>query len=245
MSANQIFYLKQIIEDSSYTVAISGSRMLEECGIYSLKSQDLAFKLESKYGFSPERMFTNIYFTNRTSQFYKFFREEILSVPSLPGPSAYALAAMERAGRLQSIITGNIYDLEQKAGCKNVIHLHGTLNYFICPHCKQKYTREEILNTKGVPHCRSCGTTIRPELLFFGEMIDSHLMTRTTREIEKADVLLLLETTIDSELYANYIKYFSGSKLVIIHEEENRLDYRADLVILDRPMNVLPALGYQ
>ena len=33
MSANQIFYLKQIIEDSSYTVAISGSRMLEECGI--------------------------------------------------------------------------------------------------------------------------------------------------------------------------------------------------------------------
>ena len=50
-------------------------------------------------------------------------------------------------------------------------------------------------------------------------------MTRSTREIEKADVLLLLETTIDSELYANYIKYFSGSKLVIIHEEENRLDY--------------------
>ena len=244
MTEDRISCLKQIIEESNYTVAICGSHMLEECGLYGLKSQEHAFQMEAKYGFSPERIFTNIYFTNRTAQFYDFFRAELLSKPIEPGPSAYALAAMERAGKIQSIITGNLFDLEQKAGCRNVIHLHGTLNEYVCSHCKKTYTKEEIQKTSGVPHCSSCGAVIRPKVLFFGEMLDSNLMTRTTQEIEKADVLLLLETNIDSELYSHYIKYFSGGRLVIIHAHEHRLDYKADLLILDQPQNVLPLLGY-
>lgn len=69
-------------------------------------------------------------------------------------------------------------------------------------------------------------------------------MTKTTEEIEKADVLLLLGTTLTSEVFVNYIKYFEGSNLVIIHDHEHYTDTKADLVIIEEPRKVLPLLGY-
>ena len=78
----------------------------------------------------------------------------------------------------------------------------------------------------------------------FGEMVDSRIMTRTTEEIEKAEVLLLLGTTMQSEVFSNYVRYYNGHNLIIIHKEEHYMDHKADLVIVEEPGNVLCQLGY-
>lgn len=150
----------------------------------------------------------------------------------------------ERAGKLQTIITANIYELSQQAGCTNVVNLHGTIYDNECPHCKKKFPVEVIIESKGVPHCDVCGTIIRPNVALFGEQLDSQLVARATLEIEKADVLLVLGTTLKSEVFAHYIRYFEGSHLVIIHKTPHHMDDQANLVIIDHPMNVLPNLGY-
>ena len=80
--------------------------------------------------------------------------------------------------------------------------------------------------------------------MLFGEMMDSTLMSEATRQIESAEVLLLLGTSISSEVFSKYVRYFEGSKLVIVHREPHDLDERADLVILDEPKNVLSKLGF-
>ncbi len=67
-------------------------------------------------------------------------------------------------------------------------------------------------------------------------------MTKTTEEISKADTLLLLGTSMNSEVFSHYIKYFSGRWLVIIHSRPHYKDIEASLVILDCPKNVLPLL---
>ena len=84
----------------------------------------------------------------------------------------------------------------------------------------------------------------RPMISLIGEMVDSQNMTKTTEEITKADTLLLLGTTLASEVFCQYIQYFAGRSMVIIHKQEHYLDKDANLVILDHPMNVLPQLGY-
>ena len=76
-----------------------------------------------------------------------------------------------------------------------------------------------IKNSSKVPLCEACSRVIRPQVALYGEMMDSRLMTRATKEIENADVLVLLGTTLDSELFSKYIKYFEGSNLIIIHKE--------------------------
>ena len=45
------------------------------------------------------------------------------------------LAAMEQAGKLQCVISSNIYELSQRAGCKNVMDLHGSIYHNYCLRC--------------------------------------------------------------------------------------------------------------
>ena len=88
-------------------------------------------------------------------------------------------ARMEQKGKLKCIITGNIYGYPQKAGCRNVINLHGSIHENICPHCGRKYPLEYIRASKKVPLCEDCSRVIRPQVALFGEMMDSQLMTRS------------------------------------------------------------------
>ena len=101
-------------------------------------------------------------------------------------------------------------------------------------------------NTSSPPSgfrcARPAASRSAPLVNLFGEQVDSQLMTRTTEEVSKADLLLLLGTTLESEVYRHYINYFEGRRLAIIHQSEHYKDHLADLVIVDQPQNVLPEL---
>lgn len=70
--------LKQVLADSSYTVAICGSGMMEEGGILGLKQEGRAYEIEQKYSESPEELFHISCLSRRPERFYEFYREEIL-----------------------------------------------------------------------------------------------------------------------------------------------------------------------
>lgn len=244
MFQNTIDELKNILENSRYTVALCGSEMMEEGGFIGVKKPDKAYEIEKKYKVSPEEIFTSAFYNTRPDQFFEFYKTEMLHSSPSPTESGKALAAMERAGKLQCIITANIYELNQKSGCTNVINLHGSIYRNQCPRCKKEYSMEYVRDSKKVPLCENCGAVVRPLVSLFGEMMDSQIMTKTVTEIEKADTLLVLGTTLESEVFSHYIKYFEGTKLVVIHQKKNHLDYKADLVIYDYPKHVLSELGY-
>ncbi len=245
MLGDKISQLKEILDQSKYTVALCGSGMMEEGEALAIKKQERAYEIEEKYGYSSEELFTSAFYNTRPELFFKFYKNEIiLGAPKDTG-SGPALAAMEKTGRLHCIISSNVYELSQRAGCKNVINLHGSIYDNKCPRCGKKYPVEYIMNAKRVPICETCNVPVRPLISLFGEMIDSQKMTKATMEIDKADTLMLLGTNIDSEVFHPYIKYFKGSRMVIIHQKEHFKDRTADLVIIDQPKNVLPKLGYK
>ena len=103
---------------------------------------------------------------------------------------------------------------------------------------------EYIKHMKGIPACEKCGIPIRPGLFFFGEMTDPHLISQASQSIHDAQVLLLLGITLNSEVFAHYIKYFHGKWLIMIHKERHFLDDNADMVFIDQPKNILSQLGY-
>lgn len=236
--------LKKILDKSSYTVAFCGSGMMEESGFIGIKKPERAYAIEQKYGASPEEIFSSAYYNTRVNSFYEFYKNELLAHIPEPGPSSFAMAAMEQAGRLQCIITSNVFEQEQRGGCENVINLHGTVFENHCPHCGELYTVEDLMKAKKTPCCRVCNTVIRPGVSLFGEMVDSRIMTRTTEEIERAEVLLILGSTLKSDVFSHYIRYFGGTSLIIIHKTAHYMDEKADMTILDEPKNVLCKLGY-
>lgn len=242
MDQVNITALKRILEESTYTVALCGSGMMEEGGFEEVKSAKRAYEIERQYGVSPEYLFTSTYYNTRPAQFFEFYKNEMLNVSPEMTDSSSALAALEAQGKLQCVITGNIYRMAARAGCKNVINLHGSVYDNRCSRCQKSYSMEFVRDSKGIPTCDVCGAVIRPKVSLFGEMIDSQLMTHTTEEIEKADTLLLLGTTLKSEVFSNYIRYFGGRNIVIIHAKRHYLDHEADLIIIEQPKVVLPLL---
>lgn len=149
MSDKKLESLKKAIDESKYTVAICGSGILEECGKSAIKSPGRAYDIEQKYGMSPEYIFTDSYFSTRTTRFYEFYRNEML-VETEPPKTAYCLAAMERAGKLNCVITANICEFPQRAGCTNVLNLHGSIYHNICPRCKKEYSYEYVRDAAKV-----------------------------------------------------------------------------------------------
>lgn len=244
MVRGTIEMLKRVLEDSKYTVALLGSQMKQEAGFLGLKSAEKAYDIEMRYRISPDYIFSSAYYNTRTDQFFEFYKNEIIREDIIPTESAYALAAMERAGKLQCTISNDVFELPKRAGCKHVISLRGSVYRNQCLHCKKEYSIDYIRQSKGIPLCETCHCVIRPMVYLFGEMMDSHLMTSATEEVEKADVLLLIGTDLSSETFQNYFKYFQGRKLVLIHEREHYLDQYIDILFVDQPKNVLSKLGY-
>lgn len=240
---DKITRLRGFLTESRYTVALCGSGMMEEGGFVGIKKQDKAYDIELKYGYGAEEFYTSAFYNTRPELFFKFYKNEMLHNAPILTASAPSMAALERAGLLDYIITSNIYDIPRRGGCKHVVNLHGSIYDNQCPRCKKQYSLEYMMNTSHmVPLCEKCNIPIRPMISLFGEMVDSQRMTKTTLEISKADTLLLLGTALDSEVFHQYIKYFSGRWLVIIHKEKHYLDENATLVIHEHPMDVLPQL---
>lgn len=238
---DKITRLRGILKESTYTVALCGSGMMEEGGFVGIKKQDKAYDIELKYGFCVEELYTSAFYNTRPELFFKFYRNEMLRNSPALTASGPAMAALEQAGRLHCVINSNIFDIPRRGGCKHVVNLHGSIYDNQCPRCKKEYSLEYVMNTPHtVPLCEKCNIPIRPMISLFGEMVDSQRMTKTTEEIEKADTLLLLGTALDSEIFKHYIKYFGGRHLVVVHKEAHYLDENATLVILDYPKNVLP-----
>lgn len=239
---NDYEMIRSILDKSKYTVAMCGTDMMKESGMPSLRAPEIAYQVETEFGYSPEEIFTSVFFVNRPETFFKYYREWMLKPTLEPSAGFYALAELERQGKLQCSIANNVHNLPGRAGCQHVLNLHGTIYENECPHCGKKYPVEYIRDSKRVPLCEDCMTVIRPKLLLFGEQVDNRVMTAAVEEIAKAEVLLLLGTSIGSGLCDGYIQYFKGENLILINAAEHFTDAKADIILREEVKSALPKI---
>jgi len=87
-----------------------------------------------------------------------------------PNPGHYALAEMESLFGEFNLITQNIDNLHFRAGSKRVTELHGNIERNFCIKCRAFYNEIDV-NEKSVLKCKKCGGMIRPDVVWFGEML--------------------------------------------------------------------------
>ena len=124
--------------------------------------------------------------------------------------------------------------LPERAGCKNVINLHGSVYENYCPHCGKKYPVEYIREAKRVPLCTECNAPIRPGVCLMGEKVDNAVITKAADEVQKADVLLVLGTNLKTYLCTQLINYYEGDKLIVVNPEAHFSDKYADILVSER-----------
>jgi NAD-dependent deacetylase len=161
-----------------------------------------------------------------------------------PNPGHRALAQMEHLFPRFAIITQNIDNLHQRAGNTVVHELHGNIERNYCMACGKRYTNEEVLAAVGVPRCSACGGTIRPDVVWFGEMLPEDAWDASVRAAGSADIFLSIGTSAVVYPAASLptIALDAGAMVVEINPETTPLTVRVDEFLQGLAGTVLPEL---
>lgn len=229
--------LQQWIKDSENIVFFGGAGVSTESGILDFRSVDGLYN--QKYDEPPETILSHTYFTRRTEDFYRFYRDKMLCLDAKPNAAHLKLAELERAGKLKAVVTQNIDGLHQLAGSQTVYELHGSVHRNYCTKCRTFCGVDFIAGGEGVPRCPVCGGLVKPDVVLYEEGLDQDTVEGAVRAIAQADVLIIGGTSLVVYPAAGLINYYRGNKLVLINRDPTPYDGQADLVIHDSIGKVL------
>ena len=232
---NDIDKLKIAIMKSNNIVCLTGAGVSTESGIKDFRGKDGI----SKYTDIPiEVLISRSYFDSNTEEFYEYYKKCFNCLDKEPNITHKFLKKLEKSGKLKAVITQNVDGLDVKAGCKNVLELHGSIYRNHCMKCGKSYTAEEVFNAKGVPKC-SCKGIIKPDVVLYEEPLPDGIIDRAIEYIRNADLFLILGTSLVVYPAAGLVRYFKGDTLAIINYDETGYDYTSDIVIHDKLSNVI------
>jgi len=155
-----------------------------------------------------------------------------------PGPGHRALAALERKGKLHTLVTQNIDGLHQLAGTSEdiLIEIHGTIREVVCMDCGERapmqLALERVRAGEADPPCRSCTGILKSATVSFGQSLDPDDLERASEEAGRSDVLLALGTSLGvyPVAYLPNRTLERGGRLVIVNAEATPFDRRAAAV---------------
>ncbi len=141
------------------------------------------------------------------------------------------------------VITQNIDGLHQAAGSRDVIELHGSALRVRCTACD--YRSDDLPDEfeELPPHCH-CGALLRPDVVWFGEMLPEAALRRAQRWAEAAGVILVIgcSATVQPAASLPVLALQAGAEIIEINPETTPLTPLATIVLQDAAGAILPAL---
>jgi NAD-dependent SIR2 family protein deacetylase len=136
-----------------------------------------------------------------------------------------SLARLEQHGAISGVITQNVDGLHTRAGSRHVVDLHGSMDLVVCLACGQAFGRDSIaarldeanpfLDSPGsvrvapdgdaevadvdgfvVPDCSVCGGMLKPNVVFFGELVPTVKFTEATALVTGAEALVIAGSSL-------------------------------------------------
>ena len=111
-----------------------------------------------------------------------------------PNDGHKGLARLEQLGILQTVITQNVDGLHQLAGNTDVIEFHGSFAWQRCMQCGRRVETRSVDATILPPRC-TCSGVLRPDAVFFGEMIPPIALWRSREATTACEVMLVIGTS--------------------------------------------------
>ena len=230
--------LRELIAQSQHIVFFGGAGVSTESGIPDFRSAHGIYA--GAQGRTYEEMLSHRYFLRHTESFWRFYKNVMLYPDARPNAAHRALAALEQAGKLKAVITQNIDGLHQAAGSQKVLELHGTVHRNFCMRCGQPYGLSEILSQEDVPVCSRCGGGLKPDVVLYGEQLDSEVLGEAIWQMERCDLLIVGGTSLMVQPAAGLITCRrSATPLVLINRDETPYDDQADLIVRGNIAQVL------
>ncbi len=226
---------EQMIENSGHIVFFGGAGVSTASGIPDFRGA------EGIGGRKAEEVLSHSFFINRTEEFFEFYRKHMLFPNAVPNAAHYALAELERRGKLKAVITQNVDGLHRRAGSNIVYELHGNVDHNYCMECGKAYGAEYVMRSRGIPRC-ACGGVIKPDVVLYGEPLDLYMLRMSNAYAMAAQMLIVAGTSLSVFPANEIVDSYMHNRLVIINDTPTEFDQKADLIIRDKVETVLGRL---
>jgi NAD-dependent deacetylase len=224
---------------SSRTVVLTGSGISAESGVPTFREAQIGLWER----FDPQELATPEAFERDPGLVWDWYAwRRKLVAQAAPNPGHLALAEIQDLAQNLTLVTQNVDGLHQRAGSRDVIELHGNIGR---TKCTVEGTEVEEYDEGGSPPtCLSCGAPLRPDVVWFGEMLPPGALDAASEAARGADLFLSVGTSslVYPAAALPYEALESGAALVEINPEETPLTPHADYVLRGPAGDVLPRL---
>lgn len=230
--------LTQLVSGSMCTVVLTGAGISTLSGIPDFRSSTGVYSDKWK-NYEIEEILSIGFFKQNPEIFYEWAREYWYHLDEFePNIVHKAMALMEEKGYLEGLFTQNIDMLHKKADSKKCYEVHGSAEHHYCTNCNAHYSYAQIapiVRAGEVPRCNYCNSVIKPDIVFYGENLNSHLLTRAYETFKRADLCLVLGSSLVVQPAASFPSYSldRGAPLVIVNAQRTMYDSSAVLTFKD------------
>ena len=245
MTPEGLAHAAEVLVRAERVVVSTGAGMSRESGIPTFR--DAQDGLWAR--FSPQELATEQGFRANPARVWSWYAERRRRIRACtPHAGHYALVTMERMVPELTVVTQNIDGLHREAGSADVIELHGNIRGFKCLDRHHPFSGEPAGNPDGAdvepPPCPQCGSPLRPDVVWFGEMLPEPATARAWDLAGRCDAMLVVGTsgTVWPAAELPLVARDAGATVIEVGPEPSELT-RAVHTFLEGPAGaVLPAL---
>lgn len=209
---------RELIDQASHVGILTGAGISAECGIPTFRDAQTGYWAR----FDPAELATPQAFLENPARVWSWYaarRQALLSID--PGKGHFALVRMEHFVERVTVMTQNVDGLHDRAGSSRVLSLHGNLLQVRCSNgCALYHRNDESREAQevfagdaaaafaarevehdddfaaiDVPRCPHCGEYLRPDVVWFGEMLPTQTLDEAFAEAERCDLFLSVGTS--------------------------------------------------
>ena len=231
--------LKSKLVPQTKVVVLTGAGISAESGVPTFRGENGLWKK-----FRPEELATFDAFMANPQlvwEWYQYRRELIEKVK--PNPAHYALAEFQKFFENFTLITQNVDGLHQRAGSVDIVELHGNIKRNRCIKCEKIFETFEVETEEFPPRC-DCGGKIRPDVVWFGEMLPQNAIKTAFEVSSSCDLFFSVGTSAVVHPAASLplMAKRSGAYLVEVNIEPTELSYLSDELLLGKAGEVMPVI---
>lgn len=225
------------LKDARSVVVSTGAGVSAESGVPTFRGEEGLWKK-----FRAEELATFAAFQANPDlvwEWYQYRREVINKIK--PNPGHYAIAEMTNLFDNFQLITQNIDDLHRLAGSEDILELHGNIKRNRCLECGHMNYNEEF--DQFPPMCK-CGGRIRPDVVWFGELLPAGALERAYEATRSCDLFFTVGTSGFVQPAASLppTARQHGAFVVEINIEPTELTFIVDQHFRGKSGEVLPAI---
>jgi NAD-dependent deacetylase len=225
--------LAALIRDNQPCVVLTGAGVSTESGVPDFRSPSglwaqfdpLDYGSIESFRADPERV-------------WRFYAPRFAMLTGAePNAAHLALAELERRGLVKAVVTQNIDLLHSRAGSRDVVEAHGSIRTSSCPGCGASYPLARVLPLieagAGAPRCPRCDAVLKPDVVFFGELLPEAAIDRAYALARTAALLLVVGSSLEVHPVAGLPleTVRAGGALAILNRGQTPLDRHATLTL--------------